>query len=147
MSTKSEHEANEERRSFAKQHFKKTGSHLTLRELNDVLYNAGFSFLVDEFSKSCLSVEASFDLTYYVQLRLYFYDVYFTTLYEDAQWSDAWYDDQLVLLQGEDREYVKALMQEPLPEEALVLQFVELRNNNRDWGIVVAKSFEYRFEG
>jgi hypothetical protein len=142
---KSEVDLDEERRSLARQNFNKTGSHLTLRELNDVLYNAGFGFQVDMLTKDCLSVDASFDLMYYVQLNLYFYDVYFTTLDVDSHWADAWYDDQLVLLEGAERERVLKLMKEPMPEEVLVLQFVGLRNYNPDWGIVVCRSFKYSF--
>ncbi len=78
-------------------------------------------------------------------MNLYFYDVYFTDLEEDDQWADAWYDDQLVLMEGDNRERVKELMKDPMPEDALVLQFVSLRNHNPDSGIVVCKSFEYMF--
>lgn len=142
---KTQKELDEERRDWARQNFKKSGSHLTLRELNDVLYNAGFSFQVDMLKRECLAVDASFDLMYYVQLNLYFYDVYFTTLDEDSHWADAWYDDQLVLMEGEDKERLKKLMKEPMPEEALVLQFVGLKNHHPDLGIVVCNSFEYHF--
>lgn len=142
---KTQKEIDEERRDFAKQNFKKSGSHLSLRELNDVLYNAGFSFQVDEVKNDFLAIDASFDLTYYVQLNLYFHEVYFTDLEEDDHWSDAWYNDQLVLIEGENRERIKALMKDPMPEDALVLQFVSLRNRNPNSGIVVCKSFEYIF--
>lgn len=142
---KTQREIDEERRDFVKQNFKKSGSHLTLSELNDVLYNAGFSFQVDVVKKDYLAIDASFDLTYYVQLNLYFHEVYYTDLRVDDQWADAWYDDQLVLLEGENRERVKELMKKNIPEDALVLQFVSLRNHNPNSGIVVCKSFEYIF--
>lgn len=142
---KTQREIDEERRDFVKQNFKKSGSHLSLRELNDVLYNAGFSFQVDVVKNDYLAIDASFDLTSYVQLNLYFHEVYFTDLKEDDQWADAWYNDQLVLIEGENRVLVNELMKDPIPEDALVLQFVSLRNHNPNSGIVVCKSFEYIF--
>jgi hypothetical protein len=62
---------NEERIDLAKKNYKKAGTHDDLRELNDVLYNAGFSFIWFDEGEHIL-IDASFDLIYAVQLELLF---------------------------------------------------------------------------
>jgi hypothetical protein len=135
---------NEERIDLAKKNFKKAGTHDDLRELNDVLYNAGFSFIWFDEGEHIL-IDASFDLIYAVQLELLFINPVYTDLKIKDSWKDAWYNDQLVILQGEERRRIESHCGQTFPDNTIVFQFVALKNDNPKSGIIVSEKLEYKF--
>jgi hypothetical protein len=135
---------NEERIDLAKKNYKKAGTHEDLRELNDVLYNAGFSFIWFDEGENIL-IDASFDLIYAVQLELLFINPFYTDLKLKDTWKDAWYNDQLVILQGEDRKRIESHYGQTFPENSIVFQFISLKRDAPNSGIIVAEKLEYKF--
>lgn len=135
----------EMRREQARKNYKKQGSHLDLRELNDVLYNAGFDFQVYEADSQHILVAGSFDITLYDQAYFKFQGIHYTNLKVDDLWRDAWHSDQILLFDREKRRLHEAFLGISFPQTAKMYQFVGPSLDDPNAGLIVADAFEYEF--
>ena len=114
-----------------------------LNEFNKKLYNAGFYFRTAYSNSDTLLIESSFNLMQYIQVHIYFRDVFFTNIEENENWSDAYHDDQLYLVKGEYREIaIEKLNLKSVPDSYSIFQFMVDNWNTYQSGLVIAKELE-----
>ncbi|MEZ5012868.1 MAG: hypothetical protein R2794_01120 [Chitinophagales bacterium] len=77
----------------------------------------------DQMPEHALIVLASFDMTYYHQMEFAFFDVLAHDMPDEFQWPDHWEKEQLVLLEGREREDALAFLNIPHPESHYVFAF------------------------
>lgn len=73
---------------------------------NKHAYNAGMEFKVYTSESNCLYIQASFDFGYYINVDIEFRDVIYTNLNERDSWPDAWYEDQIFILNKEEMDAI-----------------------------------------
>lgn len=91
---------------------------------NKHAYNAGLEFKVYTSDKHCLYIQASFDFGYYVNVDIECREVFFTNIAPNASWPDAWYADQLFLLDNDELENI------------IDFKEIEIPNNKKVFGLV-----------
>lgn len=136
---------NEHRIKAAKASTKRSGTEKDLQFFNDVLYNAGFSFMVEMLNQNQILIFGSFDLIYYIQLHIYFDEICFTNLSDKSMWPDAWYDEQLVVHSGEQRTKILRELGIDISDDCQLFQFKSLVHSNPNSLIVAAKSMRFAF--
>lgn len=77
-----------------------------LLAFNKRAYNAGLDFKMIDFCSDCLWIQASFDFMRYVNVDIEFRQVHYTNIDKNQYWTDAWHDDQLMLLSQDELENV-----------------------------------------
>jgi hypothetical protein len=111
-----------------------------LKELNKRLYNAGYYFRVWAADSQARYVMGSFNPFFnYKNVDVYFEEVLWTNLEENASWSDAWYDDQLFLLTRTEMEAVAYKFNLDIPAGFFGFQW-NLANREHRLGVVICKS-------
>lgn len=85
-----------------------------------------------------LLVEGSFDFAYYVQLHLDFRRVEFTNIADGSKWPDAWYGDQLFLMEGSDRDEVCKALDLQIDDNVMLFRFNS--STSPQIGLVAARS-------
>lgn len=77
-----------------------------LERFNKRAYNAGLDFRVDSFEEHYINIQASFDFLNYINVQIDFDNVIYTNINSNQYWTDAWDDDQMMLLSQEELDEV-----------------------------------------
>ncbi len=73
-----------------------------LEKFNHRVYNAGYSFRVNEIDKKDVYIQGSFDFAYYVNVHIEFRDMIYSSFNVGDNWWDAWHDNQIFLLREDE---------------------------------------------
>lgn len=113
-----------------------------IKNLNKKLYNAGFYFRAEIVEAQSIYIIGSFNPFFdYKDVDFEFDEVIWTNLKESENWADAWYDDQLFLLERDEIEQVAQKHQLEIPADDFVFQW-NIADRQHRLGIIICKSLK-----
>lgn len=91
---------------------------------NKHAYNAGFEYKVYTSDERCLYIQGSFDFAYYINVDIEYYEIFYTNINSKASWPDAWYADQIFLLDDVELENIIDFRDVEIPKNKTVFGIV-----------------------
>lgn len=95
-----------------------------LVKFNKHAYNTGFEFKVYTSDKYCIYIQVSFDFSYYVNVDIECREVFYTNIPSNASWPDAWYANQIFLLDDDELKNIIDFREIEIPKGTTVYGIV-----------------------